>query len=713
MISTRLSSFVARASLTFSRSISSAASGDVVVKEEHPYVYHLKLNRDKKMNTFTMDMWKEFKNAIDGLAENPKCRSIVISGEGRAFCAGIDIAGGMMEIVNIIQDDSIEFGRKGRKVRNMIGTIQDCFTALEKCPKPIIAAVHSYCIGAGIDLITACDIRVASQDAVFSIKEVDVGLAADIGTLNRIQKVVGNDSWTRELAFTARDFGVDEALKFGLISRIYANPKDTVNAALDLAKTISEKSPIAVQGTKETLNYARNHPTDQSLDFIKTWNMSQLLSTDLMNSAMAIMNKKKATFEPISGTMFNTGKFVGRTALITGASRGIGKEIALKLAKDGANIVIAAKTATAHPKLPGTIYTAAEEIEKAGGKALPCIVDVRDETSVKKAVEDAVKKFGGIDILINNASAISLTNTEDTEMKRYDLMHSINTRGTYLMTKTCLPYLKQGKNPHVLNISPPLLMEPRWFSNHVAYTMAKYGMSMCVLGHHEEFKPYGIAVNALWPLTAIWTAAMEMLSNKEGEAGSRKPEIMADAAYAILSKNSKDFTGQFLIDQDVLRAEGVTDFDRYACVPGHELMPDFFIPGKYDAHFGFGKKSSSKKNHEKAVIKEEITQVLESVKSILNAEIVKSVGTVYTFELTGENPRRITVDLKNGTGAIFEGASDKATVTMTMADSDFAPLFQGKLKPSAAFMAKKLKISGDLSAALKLENVLKKMNSKL
>lgn len=412
--------------------------------------------------------------------------------------------------------------------------------------------------------------------------------------------------------------------------------------------------------------------------------------------------------------MFNTSKFAGRTVFITGASRGIGKEIGVKLAKDGANVVIAAKTAQPHGKLAGTIYTAAEEIEKAGGKALPCIVDVRDEASVKSAVEEAVKKFGGIDILINNASAISLTNTEDTEMKRYDLMHSINTRGTYLVTKTCLPYLKQGKNPHVLNISPPLLMETRWFSNHVAYTMAKYGMSMCVLGHHEEFRPFGIGVNALWPLTGIWTAAMEMLSAKGGEAGCRKPSIMADAAYAILSKNSKDFTGNFLIDEDVLRAEGVSDFGKYDCVPGAPLMPDFFLPEKYDHRFGqpVGQ-SNVREVHTKAVVEEEIKQVLGSVGGFLNADVVKKIATVYQFNLTGPVTTSVSLDLKNGTGSIKTGETKDATVTFTLDASNFAPLFSGKLKPTAAFMAKKLKISGDMTAALKLESLLKKVNSKI
>jgi len=274
-----------------------------------------------------------------------------------------------------------------------------------------------------------------------------------------------------------------------------------------------------------------------------------------------------------------TRKFASKTVIISGASRGIGKEIALKLAKDGANIVICAKTTTAHPKLPGTIYTAAEEIEKAGGKALPCVVDVRNEESVQEAVESAIKKFGGIDILINNASAISLTGTLDTPMKRYDLMHSVNTRGTFLMSQKCIPYLRQSKNPHILNLSPPLLMEAQWFSNHVAYTMSKFGMSMCVLGMHEELRPWGIAVNALWPKTTIWTSAMEMISGGDGKERCRKPSVVADAAYVMLSRNSRDYTGNFAIDEDILKEEGVTDFDQYSYSPGASLTSDLFMPG--------------------------------------------------------------------------------------------------------------------------------------
>ncbi|XP_002138678.2 hydroxysteroid dehydrogenase-like protein 2 [Drosophila pseudoobscura] len=277
--------------------------------------------------------------------------------------------------------------------------------------------------------------------------------------------------------------------------------------------------------------------------------------------------------------MKNTGKLRGKTLFITGASRGIGKAIALKAARDGANIVIAAKTAEPHPKLPGTIYTAAEEIERAGGRALACIVDVRDEKQVQQAVEAAVAKFGGIDIVINNASAISMTPTLDTEMKRYDLMQNINTRGTFLVSKCCLPYLLKSDNPHILNLSPPLNMKPQWFANHAAYTIAKYGMSMCVLGMSEEFRDQGIAVNALWPRTTVHTAAVEMLSGPEGALYSRKPEIMADAAYAIISRDARDYTGHFFIDDDVLLDAGVKDLAKYACYPEniHKLTTDIFL----------------------------------------------------------------------------------------------------------------------------------------
>jgi citronellol/citronellal dehydrogenase len=268
----------------------------------------------------------------------------------------------------------------------------------------------------------------------------------------------------------------------------------------------------------------------------------------------------------------------GKTLFITGASRGIGKAIALRAAKDGANVVIAAKTAEPHPKLPGTIFTAAAEIEAAGGKVLPCQVDIRSEVQIADAVAKTVATFGGLDILVNNASAISLTGTVETPMKRFDLMHGVNVRGTFACSQACIPHLAKAENPHIVNISPPLNMEARWFGPHVAYTMAKYGMSMCVLGMAEELADQGIAVNALWPKTVVATAAVQnLLGGDETIKGSRKPEIMADAAHVLFTKPSRGFTGHFCIDEELLRSEGVTDFSGYSMVPGVELIPDYFI----------------------------------------------------------------------------------------------------------------------------------------
>ena len=266
----------------------------------------------------------------------------------------------------------------------------------------------------------------------------------------------------------------------------------------------------------------------------------------------------------------------GKTLFITGATRGIGHAIGLRAAQDGANIVIAAKTVEPQPKLPGTIYTAAEDMEKAGGKALAIPVDVRDENQIAAAMAQAATAFGGIDILVNNASAISLTDTPSTPMKRYDLMHRINARGTFAATQAALPYLKKANNPHILTLAPPLNLNPRWFENHTAYTMAKYGMSLCVLGHSAEFGKHGIAVNGLWPKTLIATAALQLLPNVDPETG-RRPEIMADAAHAILTKDSGTCTGNFFIDEDVLAAEGVTDFQKYRVNSDKALTPDLFV----------------------------------------------------------------------------------------------------------------------------------------
>ncbi|MEY4966747.1 MAG: hypothetical protein RL274_2330 [Pseudomonadota bacterium] len=267
----------------------------------------------------------------------------------------------------------------------------------------------------------------------------------------------------------------------------------------------------------------------------------------------------------------------GKTLFITGGSRGIGLAIALRAARDGANIVIAAKTTEANSNLPGTIYSAAAQIEQAGGKALAVPCDIRFEEQVIAAVDAGVTKFGGIDICVNNASAISLTGTEATQMKRFDLMHQVNARGTFLVSKTCVPHLRRAANPHVLMLSPPLDMKPRWFAPHTAYTMAKYGMSLCVLGMAEEFRGQ-IAFNALWPRTAIATAAMRnVVSGEEGLAHCRTPEIVADAAWHIFNQ-PKDFSGNFLIDDSFLTENGVTDFDRYRVDPSRDLLPDFFVP---------------------------------------------------------------------------------------------------------------------------------------
>lgn len=266
-----------------------------------------------------------------------------------------------------------------------------------------------------------------------------------------------------------------------------------------------------------------------------------------------------------------------KTLFITGASRGIGKAIAIRAAADGANIVVAAKTTEPHPKLPGTIHTAVDEIEAAGGRGLACPMDVRSEDQVRAAVDRAVEHFGGIDILVNNAGAIFLAGTAETPMKRFDLMHAINVRGTFLTSQICLPHLAKANNPHILNIAPPLNMEAKWFAPYGAYAMSKYGMSMCVLGMAEELREQGVAVNALWPKTLIATAAVRNLMGEEPYRRSRQPEIMAAAAHAILSRSSRQCTGQFFIDEDILAADGVTDFTQYSVDPDAELLPDMFL----------------------------------------------------------------------------------------------------------------------------------------
>ncbi|XP_072260607.1 hydroxysteroid dehydrogenase-like protein 2 [Pyxicephalus adspersus] len=373
----------------------------------------------------------------------------------------------------------------------------------------------------------------------------------------------------------------------------------------------------------------------------------------------------------------NSGKLAGCTLFITGASRGIGKAIALKAARDGANVVIAAKTAEPHPKLPGTIYTAAEEIEAVGGRALPCIVDVRDEKQISEAVEKAVNTFGGIDILVNNASAISLTNTVDTPMKKVDLMMGINTRGTYLTSKICIPYLKKSKVAHILNLSPPLNLNPIWFKNHCAYTIAKYGMSMCVLGMAEEFKGE-IAVNALWPKTAIHTAAMDMLGGSGVEKQCRTSDIIADAAYSILTK-PKSYTGNFVIDEELLKAEGIKDFDVYAVSPGHPLLPDFFLDENPDVVTKKLEELGGKETTSNA--QSPVEDTFKTIGKLVNEDAVKSVKGIYQFILSGSDQGTWYLDLKNDKGAIGKGEpSTKADVVMSMDSEDFVKMFTGWLK---------------------------------
>jgi citronellol/citronellal dehydrogenase len=268
----------------------------------------------------------------------------------------------------------------------------------------------------------------------------------------------------------------------------------------------------------------------------------------------------------------------GKTLFISGGSRGIGLAIALRAARDGANVALIAKTAEPHPKLEGTIFTAAEEIEAAGGKPLPVVGDIRDEAQVNAAVAQAVERFGGIDVCVNNASAINLAGTEQMEMKRYDLMQDINTRGTYVVSKACVPHLREAENPHILTLSPPISLEPRWLQGHIAYTIAKYGMSLCALGFAEEFREAGIASNALWPRTIIATAAVQnLLGGDAAMQRSRRPELYADAAYAIVTRPSRDCTGNTYLCEDVLAEEGVTDFSEYMYVDGAEPQVDLFV----------------------------------------------------------------------------------------------------------------------------------------
>uniref|UniRef100_A0A6Q2ZEZ0 Hydroxysteroid dehydrogenase-like protein 2 n=1 Tax=Esox lucius TaxID=8010 RepID=A0A6Q2ZEZ0_ESOLU len=397
----------------------------------------------------------------------------------------------------------------------------------------------------------------------------------------------------------------------------------------------------------------------------------------------------------------NTGKLAGKTLFITGASRGIGKAIALKAARDGANVVIAAKTAQVHPKLPGTIYTAAEEIEALGGKALPCIVDVRDEKQIGDAVQLAVQKFGGIDILVNNASAINLNGTLETPMKTVDLMLAVNLRGTYLTSKLCIPHLLKSKGAHILNLSPPLNLNPIWFKNHT--------------GKNHVFLKFRQSNDVSSP-PAIHTAAMDMLGGMDVGKRCRNVDIMSDAAYAIFSK-PPSYTGNFVIDEDILRKEGIKDFDVYAIAPGNPLMPDFFLDEAEGLLQNLGEQKGlpdSGKGSTTSSISGPIAETFNIIKGILNPDVVKSTGGVYRFDLSGEHAGVWYIDLKNDAGSAGCGEPPvKPDVVMAMDSADFTKMFAGELKPTMAFMSGKLKIKGDMTLAIKMEKMMSMMKSKL
>uniref|UniRef100_A0A8C7YDT3 Hydroxysteroid dehydrogenase-like protein 2 n=1 Tax=Oryzias sinensis TaxID=183150 RepID=A0A8C7YDT3_9TELE len=358
----------------------------------------------------------------------------------------------------------------------------------------------------------------------------------------------------------------------------------------------------------------------------------------------------------------------------------------------------------------------AGSLEAAGGKALPCIVDIRDEQQIGTAVQKAIDTFGGIDILVNNASAISLTGTLETPMKKVDLMLGINLRGTYLTSKLIIPHLLKSRCPHILNLSPPLNLNPVWFKNHTAYTMAKYGMSMCVLGMAEEFRGQ-LAVNALWPKTAIQTAAMDMLGGEGVAKQCRKADIMADAAYAILSK-PKEYTGHFLVDEDVLREQGVQDFEAYAVQPGHPLLPDFFLDETPDVLVQQMEQHGATPAFKPPPLSTApppsggpIESTFKAIRGVLSEDVVKSTQGVYRFDLSGEHAGVWFLDLKSGSGSAGKGDPPlKADVVMKMDSGDFNKMFAGKLKPTLAFMSGKLQIKGDMTLAIKLEKLMSRMN---
>lgn len=414
----------------------------------------------------------------------------------------------------------------------------------------------------------------------------------------------------------------------------------------------------------------------------------------------------------------NRGLFAGKTVFVTGSSRGIGKAIALKFARDGANVVVAAKTVDPHPKLEGTIHATAKEVEQLGGKSLAVQLDLRDEVTVQSAIDKTVEKFGGIDLLINNASAIHIAQAEDVPMKRFDLMNSINVRGTFMMSKYAIPHLKKASNPHIINLAPPVELRDVWFSTNTAYTMSKYGMALSGFGLAAELKG-SVGVNNLWPKTAIWTAAMNMLGGEESRKGSRKPSIMADAAYAIASKD-KSVTGNFYIDEEILREEGVEDFEQYAEVPGSTLLPDFFLPERILKQFdpellkGLTKQvvdHTSGKQSNTGDNSGPVAAVFATTSSIMTDDIKDDLNAILHFVIADKS--WTLVSKKGEVFKVLDGPPEKADVTLITDEANFVKMAKGELKPTSAFMSGKLKIKGSMGLALKVEKLFGKLKSKL
>lgn len=415
----------------------------------------------------------------------------------------------------------------------------------------------------------------------------------------------------------------------------------------------------------------------------------------------------------------NKGIFAGKTVFVTGSSRGIGKAIALKFARDGANVVVAAKTVEPHPKLEGTIHATAREVEDAGGKSLAVQLDLRDEETVKGAIDKTIEKFGGIDLLVNNASAIYIAPAEDTPMKRFDLMNSINVRGTFMMSKYAIPHLRKASNPHIINLSPPPEFKPQWFSHHSAYTMSKYGMSLSAYGLAAELRG-SIGVNALWPKTAIWTAAMNMLAGEESRKGSRKPSIMADAAYAIACKD-KSVSGNFYIDEEVLKEEGVEDFEQYAEEPGNTLLPDFFLPDRvlkdFDSNLfkSFSKKISVSETSLGAKTSSSsdgpVKSIFVSASAVMTEDFKNEINATLHFIISDKSWTLISK--RNEPFQVTNDKPEKADVTLTTDEATFVQMAKGETKPTSAFMKGKLKIKGNMGIALKVEKLFGKMKAKL